>query len=359
MRAPAPQFLYPALRARPVRRILIVKLRAIGDVLLSTVVLRSVRAAFPDAEIDYLTEAPARDIVEGHPALTRTLIFDPRHDSFLSLLRQIYRARYDLVFDLFCNPRSAQITFATRAPVRVGYPFRGRAYAYTVHVPVRSDRVHNTEFNLDALAVLQIPITDRALSFAITPDADRWAADLLAPYRAEGKMLVALNPSGTWESKRWGLDHYAGLGDALAARYNAVPVIVWGPGEHDDALRVASLMQAPALVPPKTTLKQLGALLARCDGMVSNDTSPMHLGAAVGIPVLGVHGPTNPHLQGPFNALSAWVRNEKLECLACNYTECPIGNMCMTELSVDTVLAAFDSMLERARHIRAGGGAAL
>ena len=102
------------------------------------------------------------------------------------------------------------------------------------------------------------------------------------------------------------------------------------------------------MMPPRTNIKQLAALLAECDGLVSNDTGPMHIGAAAGIPVLCINGPTNPLLQGPYNERSGFVRLEGLDCLACNLVVCKIGNMCMRDLGVERVHSAFSELLSRA-----------
>jgi ADP-heptose:LPS heptosyltransferase len=101
------------------------------------------------------------------------------------------------------------------------------------------------------------------------------------------------------------------------------------------------------VIPPATSLKQLGALLQRCSFVVSNDSGPMHLAAAVGTPVLGIFGPTNPLLQGPYGPQHMTVRKEGLDCLGCNLTKCPIGNICMTDLSVDDVMWSVNALLTR------------
>lgn len=330
-----------------VRRILVIKLRAIGDVLLSTVVLPNLRAAYPEAHIAFLTESPARAVVEGRDDIDRTIIFHPKRDNILRLFMQLYRERFDLAIDLFCNPRSAQMCFVTRAPIRVGYPFRGRAWAYTTHVTQRSGEVHNTEFNLDALRHLGIPIVERSVTMPVSASDAAWADDVLAPLRADGRRIVAVNPSGTWSTKRWPLEKFAAMCDVLVRDDHVLPVLLWGPGEEPDVQRIRSLMQEEALTAPPSTLTQLAALLARCDAMISNDAGPMHIGAATGIPVLGIFGPTNPLLQGPFNPRSTWVRRDQLPCIACNRTSCDIGTICMTDLDVATVVEAYRSLVRR------------
>ncbi len=338
---------YTALLARPISSILIIKPRAIGDVLLSTIVTPNLRAAFPNARIDFLTESPAADIISDNPHITDAIIFHPKKDSFFTLLRRLHRQKYDLVFDLFCNPRTAQMTAATGAKFRVGYPFRGRAWAYNVHVPTRADRVHNTQFNLDALRHLSIPITSEEVVFPVPEAVRARMRSLSERYRDREGPLIALNPSGTWQTKRWPLSHFAALGDRLARERGANILLLWGPGEKPDVEHIASLMAHPPHIAPPTTIRELGALLASCDYMISNDSGPMHIAAAVDIPTLGIFGPTNPELQGPWNPHSSWVRLDGLDCLGCNLTRCEIGNICMRDLPVTTVCDAFDQLLAR------------
>ncbi|MBR9976952.1 MAG: glycosyltransferase family 9 protein [Bacteroidetes bacterium] len=342
----AEQFRYPALLVRPVRSILVIKPRAIGDVLLSTVVLPNLRNAFPDATIAFLTERAAADIIVDNPLIDTPIVFDSAKERYTHLLYRLYRSGFDLVFDLFCNPRSAQMTFATRAAIRVGYPFRGRAWAYNVHVRSRADRVHNTGFNLDALACLAIPITEQRLSFPLPENRREEAVRMTNPIRQRSGPLIALNSSGTWESKRWGLDHFAALADTLIDELQANIVFLWGPGEQGDVDHIIRRMRNDARPAPPTSIGELGALLAECDFAISNDSGPMHIAAAVGTPTLGIFGPTNPALQGPYHKQSAWVRLEGLNCLACNLTTCQIGNICMRDLSVQTVYRAFIKMKE-------------
>src|SRR5689334_10445280 len=130
-----------------VRRILVVKLRAIGDVLLATGVIPNLRKAFPRAEIDFLTEKPAREVVEGNPDLHEVIVFDPAAQSGAGLILAVRRRKYDLVIDLFGNPRSAIVTRLSRAQFRVGYRFGWRRRCYNIVVAPRGGEVHNSEFN--------------------------------------------------------------------------------------------------------------------------------------------------------------------------------------------------------------------
>jgi len=328
-----------------VKRILVLKLRAIGDVLLSTIVLRNIRIAFPDARIEFLTEPPAIPVAKIQPDVDEVVVFNTQTTSGWGLIRDIRSRGYDLIFDLFGNPRSALVTRLSEAKYRVGYRFRGRAYAYNILTEPRGATVHNTQFNLDALEAAGIAIQDRSIYFPLALEDEAYVESFLKSERIT-LPLIALGTSGSWYTKRWSLERFAALGETLG-KFKARILLIWGPGERPDVDKVNALMGRTAIIPPPTTLTQLGALLKRCAFMVANDSGPMHICAAVGTPVLGIFGPTNPALQGPYGQKHMVVRNEGLGCLGCNLTSCPIGHPCMHDLSVDMVFEAVKKLMRK------------
>lgn len=332
---------------RTVRKILVIKLRAVGDVVLSTIVTRNLRLRFPDAVIHYLTEPASHDVVKNNRFLDGTLTYDRKTMNGLDLIRAVRQQNYDMVIDLFCNPRTALVTRLSGARLRVGYRFRGRSYAYTVLAEPRGDTVHNTQFNLDALVALGVDIPDRNIYFAPAPGDQETVDEFMSGAFPPGTFIVCINAGGGWYTKRWGLERYASVADQLIERYRAGILLAWGPGERADVETIAGAMTHPAFIPPPTTLSQLGAVLKRCGMMLTNDSGPMHIAAAVGTPVLGVYGPTNPVLQGPYGDQHLVVRKETLTCLGCNYTSCPIGHPCMLDLGVDDVMAGVATLLAR------------
>jgi predicted lipopolysaccharide heptosyltransferase III len=329
-----------------VRRILVIKLRAVGDVVLSTLVLPNLRAAFPDAELDVLTEKPSIDVVSLRPDVTRVVVYDRAAMSGLGLIRRVRQGRYDLVIDLFGNPRTALVTRLSGARHRVGYEFRGRTYAYNIVATPRGGEVHNSQFNLDALERLGVPIIDRALRFYFGPGDEAYVNRFLGDAGVGNAILVGVQGGGGWYTKRWHLKDFAALADRIHERYGWTIVLPWGPGQKDEVETIAQEMRSRPFILPPTSLPQLAALLKRCAYVVSNDSGPMHIAAAVGTPVLGIFGPTRPELQGPYGPRNLTVRNDALDCLGCNLTSCPIGNPCMNALSVDTVFAAFEKLLQ-------------
>ena len=329
-----------------VNRILVIKLRAIGDVLLSTVVLSNLRAAFPAAQIDFLAESPSRGILEGNPCLNNLIIFNGKKESGYSLIRRVRAGKYDLVIDLFGNPRSAVAALLSGARYRLGFRLGWREYCYNIVAEPRGGEVHNTEFNLDALRRINVPILSTVVNVPVDTTAERQAEEFFAAEGLNGKMVVALNPGGGWYTKRWLVSAYAELGDALRREYGVEILLTWGPGEESVIDAIAKLMKEPSHRIPLVGLKALAAMLSRCTLMVTNDSGPMHIAAAMGTPIVAIFGPTRPLLQGPFTEKRVIVQNTNIDCLGCNLTECPIGNPCMENLSADSVLAATRTLIK-------------
>ncbi|MDZ7363732.1 MAG: glycosyltransferase family 9 protein [candidate division KSB1 bacterium] len=329
------------------QKILVIKLRAIGDVILATPVLENLRLAFPRAHIDFLTEKMCAPIVTGHPALNEILILDRQQArAGWKLIRQVRARRYDLVLDLFGNPRSALLTRLSGAPQRVGFRFRVRRHAYNIQVEPRSDRVHEVEFNLDALRAMEIPVVTRRLFVAIDAESENFAARFWRENDLENRLVIGVNASGGWYTKRWPLEAFAQLGGRLQRELNAAVLLLWGPGEHDDVKTITRLMPQPPLLAPPANLKQLAALLARLALLVSNDSGPLHLAAAMGTPVAGIYGPTRPDLQGPWGEGHAIAVKAGLACLGCNGVTCKIvTHDCMKKLPVEAVWEAVQKCL--------------
>lgn len=332
-----------------IRRILVIKLRAVGDVVLSTIVLKNLRAQFHDAHITFLTEAGGAGVLDGNPFIDTLLVYRRHEMSSLALIRAVRSGKFDLILDLFGNPRTALLTFASGAPGRVGYRFRGRTYAYNNIVAPRGGTVHNTQFNLDALDALGIPIVDRHLHIVPGEDDREFGRRFMEESFRPGRPIVALNAGGGWACKRWPLDQFARMGDQLVQKAHASVLLVWGPGEERDVETIRNVMKEKAVAAPPTTLLQLASILSCCSLMVSNDSGPMHIGAAMGTPVLGIFGPTLPNLQGPYGEDNRTIRTEGLPCLGCNLTVCPIQNQCMRNLGVGMVYALAEQMLKVGR----------
>lgn len=343
------------------QKILVIKLRAIGDVILATPVLDNLAAAFPQAAIDFLTEPASAPIVQHHPGIQELIVLDRRARAQLprfarlrenfAFMQKLRDKKYDVVFDLFGNPRSALLAYFSHAPLRVGYDFRVRRLAYNHLVVPRGDRVHEVDFNLDALRSLDIPIVTKKLRVEYTGETHEEIAKWWREQKLDqANLVIGLNPSGGWYTKRWPLASFAQLGDRLAHDWDATILLLWGSREEQrDANEITRLMRSPARLAPPTDLAQSGALLARLHLLVSNDSGPMHLAAAMKTRVVGIYGPTRPELQGPWGEGHQVVFKQGLPCLGCNGVTCKIKTHdCMQQLEVEKVLQAVTNSLQHA-----------
>jgi lipopolysaccharide heptosyltransferase II len=322
-----------------VKKILIIKPAAIGDVLLATPVIENLRHNFPYAEINFLTQKFCKEVLTGNPFLSKALTYDLKYDSTGFLIKHLTRQKYDLVIDLFGNPRTAIVTFMIEAHYRVGYKFNWRMLAYNIKVTPRRKEVHNIEFNLDSLRKLGLEIITSKPLFVINSIHTEFAEDFFAQKDLNKYRVIGINPSGTWPTKVWGRDKFIELGRQLAQK-NKVLIFWGGEKERSDADDIRKEIGENAFLIPEVNLKYMGALMKKCSVLVTNDTGPMHIAWVLGANVVAVFGPTIPELQGPVDKTSVIVRNEKLNCLGCNLTkieDCPNEHKCMKELSVEEV----------------------
>ena len=185
-------FKHLILRKNKIKKILIIKFGGMGDLLLSTPILPNLRDYFPEVSIHYLTLRRSRDILMDNQYISRVITYDPDEDKSFFTIKNIRKQKYDLVIDLFCNPRTALITFCSGAKYRYGFDFRGRNYAYNIKMKGRGGIVHNVEFNLDALRKLDIPISSKKLNISVTVVHEEFANEFIEKYKIDSKNIIAI-----------------------------------------------------------------------------------------------------------------------------------------------------------------------
>lgn len=331
-----------------VKKILIIKLRGIGDVILSTVVLDNLRNDFPNAQIDFLTEKPSKNALENLPLINNILLFDRKSTAKrISQIFDIRQRKYDLILDFFSNPSTALITFFSGAKYRAGYPYEGRKYAYNLLGPKERDKFHAAQLHIEFLKQIGLSSYSSNLYFGLSATDKSFVNNYLAENISGNNLLVGISPSGGWNSKKCDPEKFAEIADNIVEKYNAEIIILWGPGDKDDTDKIHKLMEHKSIVAPDTDIKKMAAFLNACDFVVANDSGPMHICTAVNTPVLSLHGPTSPHLQGPFGAKHEWIRLDELECIECNLLECPKNHECFLDLPVEKIMAKIDSLVKK------------
>jgi lipopolysaccharide heptosyltransferase I len=334
------------------RRIAIIKPSALGDIIHSLPVLGALRHKFPAAHIAWVVNRSYQPLLDGHRALNETIAFDrgainggwqKAARGSLALARELRKRRFDLVIDLQGLARSAIMTLATGAARRVGLSTarEGAYLAFTDVVPVPNpDERHAVDHNWSVADALGVGHLTKRFDVPVRPESRAWAQqqmkDLPRPW-------LAFGVGARWLTKRWPPDHFATLAKRAQDAYGGTAFFVGAPDEAPLAKQVIAQLRGPWRDFVGTTnLQQLAGLLEAADVMVSNDTGPLHLAAALGRPCVAPYTCTQVRRHGPYGVSGAvetgvWCKGSYVR--TCDRLEC------MTELTPDRLWPVLASTL--------------
>lgn len=341
------------------RRVLVSRLRRIGDAILSLPLIDALHERFPDASIDYLAEAGPAQAAIGHPSIS-TVHAAPEKGGWplpapWPLLHSLRRANYDWVIDLYGNPRSALLAAWTGAPIRVGPSRRGRRHFYSHHVPPVDQPLSAVAHHLLALQALGIgrETEVRPPRLHLSERELAGGRELLAEKTAGAGPCVGLHVGNRWPAKRWPEERFAALLRVLS-RSGVEPVILAGPGEEELARRVAMAAQrGVAAVVSGLPLRHYWGVVAALDVLVTNDGSPLHSGPALGVPTVGILGPTVPEIWFPYDARDGHqLLSKEIWCRPCHRHECARLD-CLDWISVAEAKRAVERALAHGERRRA------
>jgi lipopolysaccharide heptosyltransferase II len=339
---------YDECLARP--RVLIWKLSALGDVILATPSLRAVRRRFPLGRLTLVVGRSAYEVVARCPYLDECLIANPRgRDRLLpralTLLRRLRAGAYDVSVDLQNSRKTHMLAWLSGIPVRIGYR---RKCGWLLNRAVRVPRVVLSPIAHQHHLLRQAGIAPDGERLELWPSAgdEQQAARLLDRAKAPGR-LVGLHPggSGRWRTKRWPLERWAQVCDALAERGFRV-IVMGGPEERALGEALAALTRRPPqVVIGQTSLMELACLIRRCDVFLAHDSSSLHVAAAVGTPTVALFGPTDPRRHLP-PAFTGQVIRKEVFCSPCYAPRCrTLTHACMKRIGVEEVLRAVLALL--------------
>jgi len=340
--------------AKDPHKILIRGVNWIGDAMMTIPAMRALRRLFPESQTTLLINDPAGQLFQSFSAVDRVIGFTCRPGMSgvtdrLTLVRKLRQCRFDLCLILPNSFDSALIPFLAAIPERVGFDRDGRGLLLTQPVPpvARAEGRHQAYHYLDLVSALGPIESTLNMDLDLDEKARQWAKEQLDPLkeRRQGP-LIGLNPGAAYgPAKRWFPERFAALGRRLAAELDAAIVVVGGPDEKGLGASIAGAIGPEVLdLSGRTSLPQLAAALARCDLIVTNDSGPMHLASAVGVPLVAVFGPTDPRATSPMGRHSI-VRKE-CPCAPCLERICPRGDtLCMALVEVDDVLPAVKDIL--------------
>lgn len=306
-------------------KILVIQLRRIGDVILTTPAVAALKARFPDGELHFLVEPPGAEALEGNPHIDKLHVYDGKT---LRWLARVRAERYDWVVDFMGNPRTALLTFASGAEVKAGPAHVFHSWAYNRKLTQAARTLYGPSEKLQRLEQLGVPPVDPLPRLYLA--------------KAAPENLIGLVPASRKATRRW--PHYGALG-RLLRRHGRI-LVFWGPGERELAERVAGEIGEGAEAAPETrTLRDAAALLARCKLVVTNCNGPKHMAVALGVPTVTVHGSSDPASWNPPHPRHVVVRRDELSCIGCGLNACPTKLECLEGLEPARVAAAAERLL--------------
>jgi len=375
-----------SLRSQDFRRILLVKPSALGDVVHTIPLLPKLRLRFPRAQIDWFITPENAELVRHHPALSGVVLFDRKKlagtgrswratTELIRLLGRLRRTRYDLVIDVHGQMRSALVTLATGAPVRIGFdrpvrrsqtqsehhelrnvPQRGWAgaregswMAYSHRIPIPTLDIHAIDRMLWLTPILGLDGAPADSRIYLSAETEMNTDRLLEQHLLQ--QFGALVPGTIWETKHWDPERFAEVGLWLKQRGFSVVLL----GTRRDQTRcqtIAKMCPGAIDFSGQTNPAQLAAILKRAAICVTNDSGSMHLAVALERPVVSVFGPTNPVQIGPYGRPEAVVR-VAVPCSPCNFrqlSQCPHSHACMRQVSATMMIERVESALSAVYH---------
>jgi lipopolysaccharide heptosyltransferase II len=352
-------------------RILLIRLRQIGDVVFTTPAIRGLRERFRDAHITYVVEPAAAPVVAGNPHLNDVIITPGRRGMAgfrddVALIRRLRAGRYDTAIDFHGGPRSSLVTWLSGAPVRIGYDVPGRGWMYTVRVPrPRHIRPRHAVLNQwDLLTAMSIAPPD-AGETPVEMMADSGAAHAVAERLAgagveTGDSVIVVHVSAGNPFRRWPIESFVTLVAMLVRGGPRRRVVVTsGPSEREAAAHV--IEQARTRLAPEEaervpacgefSLGDFRALMDRAALYIGGDSGPLHIASTSAVPIVGLYGPTLPIRSAPWRSpqwISEAVEVDGLPCRPCDQRTCAPGDFrCLTWLRPEQVISAVERALER------------
>ncbi len=361
------------------RKILVIRLSAIGDVVRTLPALRALRMTFPEAFIGWAVEDSSADLLTGHPDLDRVFVFRrsewKRHGGGLSSLRAavsqgasvvraIRQERFDLALDFHGILKSGLVSLLSGAPVRTGlsrpYVKEANHLFNNYHVDVGSASISRIERNLRLIGFLGIDAADRYDPVIPLTDSDRIETDRFLNEHGldRGERFIAIHPGTSRKTryKRWDPASYALLADRLIAELAVKVIWTWGPGERETVDAIVGRMRGASVVARRMTLTRLAELFRRAALFVGSDSGPMHLACFVQTPAVVLYGPTDPVVNAPYQHSRFIMLRKDVSCNPCRIRDCSRVD-CMAAITPDEAYDAAVSLLRggRAQAAKADG----
>lgn len=328
------------------KRILIVRTDRIGDLVLSTPVIKNLRIAYPDAHIAFMCQPYTKDVVDGNPYLNEIILFDKynKHKGAWATLKfalELYKKRFDWVIILHPTNRVYILTFLAAIPLRIGWD-KKMSFLLTKRIPHKKQEgeKHELEYTLDLLRCLNVVINDNSTYFPITSAAQKYVNELFKKTNLTvNDKIVVIHPSSSCPSRRWPTEYFSQLIKILQETANCKIVLISSLFEKGNSNDIASNNKIIDLR-GMLTVAQLGAFLQKISLLISNDSGPVHIAASLGVPVIAIFGRKNkglsPQRWRPLGDQSIYIHKD-VGCVTCLAHNCVKGFLCLRAVTPEEV----------------------
>ncbi len=337
-----------------IEKILVIRTDRIGDVVLSTPVLETLRTHFPFAKIAMMVSPQTRELVEGNPYLDEVIVYDksgpekPWAGTFKFALR-LAKKKFDIAIILHPTNRAHWVAFLAGIPVRLGYRYKNyRLLTHTIPHMKPEGKKHESEYNFDLLKLIKI---ETPLEMNTYVPLNETSFHELNRKKQEanlnGSAYVVLSPGASCPSKMWAPSRFAEVSDRIQEKYGLPVVLIGGEKEKSLAERIkAWTKKEPVDLIGKLSLSQTAWLLKDAELLVSNDSGPVHIAVAVGTPVISIFGRKQPGLSPvrwkPLGSQSTVIHKD-VGCEVCTAHLCDISFSCLDAISVEEVMQAVET----------------
>jgi lipopolysaccharide heptosyltransferase I len=322
-------------------KVLFVRLGSLGDIVHTVPAVTAVRRELPQAEIHWLVDVRQLDVLDLVEGIGRIVPVRPTPAGWISAASALRAERYDVALDFQGLIKSAALAWVSGAARVVGFtrdalrePAAALFYKETVAPPAGAHVISN---NLALLRSLGVGAPERPeFRFVPKPSAALQRARSLV-----GSRFAIINPGAAWPNKRWPPDRLGAVAAELRSRFDLPSIVIWGPSERDLAERVVAASCGAAALAPPTSVADLFALSRAASLMVSGDTGPLHIAAAMRTPIVGIYGPTNPARNGPWSSEDVCV-SRFTRCGCHHLRRCVQASWCLDDIQVSEVVGAVE-----------------
>lgn len=313
-----------------IKKILFIRIDRIGDLVLSTPLLRVLKKRFNASELTVLASVANQALVINNPHVDKIIVYDSRQKLMdkIRLLGRLREYGFDLVIDPYVDYelKTALIALSSDGNKRIGYQLYGREICFNMAAVMPHENKHFVDLTLDVLEPLGIASRDRNPEIFLTEGEKGWAKNWVKEKDIGFKPLIGIHPGAHYESQRWPVERFSELVEQLQNDKGLDLIIFGGPGDEKVVGSIGSMIHSDALAYITNDLRRFSALLSCCSILICNNSGPLHMAVALNIPTISMMGPTNKNRWMPIGDIHKVLRIDELPCIGCNLGYCKIGS---------------------------------